>query len=127
MNHWKPNEVPNISPELGFTMNMLFSVMAHDCNCRACTMMKGDAVQALNWLIGDKMDIAEASRLVHGRPEERLLADIFRKRDGEEEAQEEEFVIVPKPVIDACQRAITAHETTDAEKGIIAGWLESLG
>ena len=123
MSHWVPGRPPNIAPEMGFTLNMLFSVMSHDCDCAGCTLMKGNAVQAVNWLIGDKMNLAEASQFAHGRPEERLLADIFKRPAVEQE----EFEIVPKPVIDACQRAITAHETTDAEKGIIAGWLESLG
>ena len=126
MNHWKPNE-NNTNPNLAFCVNVLFSVMAHDCDCAGCTMAKGHAVRSLNWLIGDKMSIPEALHLGTSdkRPEERLLAHIF----GEEEQGEEDdgYDVVPEEVINACQRAISAHDTTDAEKGIIAGWLESLG
>ena len=117
MNHWKPN-MNHMNDDMSFIVDMLMSVMSHPCDCPGCTMQKGRAVNALTWLIGDKLEIAEAKQ--------RAPFNFDRAMRDYEDQFGDDYEEVPEEVVLLCQRAVEDGHLEPDKRAIIAGWLESL-
>lgn len=110
--HWQPNVVNETDPNMVFCVETLFSIMSFECDCHICTAKKGMAANALNWLVGQKLGIAEISEMLHGQYVQ---------------GQEEEFDPVPQEVVDLCRRHIQLSRTSERVRGVLSGWLEHIG
>lgn len=99
-------------PEFMFTSNVLSGIIAHNCNCRFCSMNRRNAIKALQWLVG----VATTDKNTPTEDDDPMRFEYVPV--GAPETPELVRIIV--------QSSLDALPWPQDERAMIVGWLESV-